>query len=370
MSSDKRRQRLLAVDDVTLDELTALCEIMVSLAKAGVPLDRGLLNLAQDLPGRLGAQAAEISTRLQSGTGLANVVSSEGSAFPPVYASVVEAGIRSGRTTAALEGFARLARQLAELRALVVSSLVYPMMLMVVLAVVSVAVLRQMPTALGAFLDDHYLGTESARNYAIFMNVYQWTAQWFWLVPVALIGVGVFWILATRSANAAQGDGRDWIAWVPGANRLLRNSRLLAFTDVLFLLVEQQVPLHEAVRLAGSASGDRDLRADAEQLAGQMEQGASGSRTQPSVHRRGVPAFLRWGLCNHQRIGSLESTLDRARRMYRYRTEDSATWLRTLLPVCISFGLGGLTALLYVVLFLVPWYAVLRLIAEPLRFDL
>ena len=154
---------------------------------------------------------------------------------------------------------------------------------------------------------------------------------------------------------------------MPGAKRLLRNSRLLAFTDVLQLLVEQQVPLHEALRLAGCASGDRDLRADAARLSEQMEQGQSGSKMSKLSNRRGIPSFLRWELCNNRRIGKLESTLHRARQTYRNRTEDSAIWLRTFLPVCFSLCLGAFVALLYVALLLLPWLGVLRLVSEPLR---
>ena len=186
------------------------------------------------------------------------------------------------------------------------------------------------------------------------------------LIPTfILIGYLAYY---ARLTTALFDAAKKWIAWVPGAKRLLRNSRLLAFTDVLQLLVEQQVPMHEALRLAGSASGDRGLREDAARLATQMELGRSGGKVSKSSNRYGIPSFLRWELCNNRQLGQLESTLDRARRTYRYRTEDSATWLRTFLPVCFSFCLGGFVALIYVSLFLVPWFGILRLISEPLTF--
>lgn len=350
---------------MTLDELSALCDVMVSLSKAGVPLDQGLLHIARDLPGRLGDQAHVISERLRRGVSLAEVVSSEENAFPPVYASVVEAGLRSGKPTAALEGFARLARQISELRRLVASALVYPIALMIVLTVISLTVLRQLPPTLHAFLDDHFLGSKSERNYDGLMATYETAANWFWVLPIGLLMVAMLWIVATRSASVAQPDRfMDMVRWVPGAARLLRNSRLWAFADVLQLLVQQQVPLHEAVRLAGSASGDRALRVDALALATEMERGQIVSAHQT---KHGIPGFLRWGISHSGQIGSLEATLARACRMYRHRTEDAAMWVRTFLPAVFSVSLGGLVAIIYVAMFLVPWYYILRLLAEPLR---
>ena len=40
---------------VSLDDLIALNDEIIALIRAGVPLERGLAGLADDLPGRLGA---------------------------------------------------------------------------------------------------------------------------------------------------------------------------------------------------------------------------------------------------------------------------------------------------------------------------
>ena len=357
-----------AADQVTLDELTALCDLMVSLSRAGIPLDRGLVQLAQDLPGRLSTQAIQISQRLQAGQSLADVVSSDDTPFPPVYKSVVEAGLRSGRTTVALEGFARLARQIAELRALVASALVYPMVLMVVVGVVSFFVLRRLgPVLRSEFLTQRPRTSPQGWNVDV-MAAAEVFSQWFWLIPAGMFLLGILWWQSTRRATAAQpGRLADWSGWVPGAGRLLRNSRMLAFSEVLGLLVRQQVPLDQALRLAGSASGDRNLGKDAEQLADRIHRGETG-RGETGMDRPprgGIPPFLRWSLANGQRIGRLESTIERASETYRRRTEDAAAWLRTFVPIIFTFCFGGLVTLLYAGTVFVPWYTILHSLAEP-----
>ena len=43
---------------ITLDQLVALNDEIAALVRAGVPLDRGLRSLGEDLPGRLGRFAS------------------------------------------------------------------------------------------------------------------------------------------------------------------------------------------------------------------------------------------------------------------------------------------------------------------------
>lgn len=342
---------------ITLDELTALCDEMVSLSRAGVPLDRGLVQLAEDLPSRLSSQARNVGERLESGQSLADVVASDDSPFPAVYKSVVEAGLRSGKLTVALEGFARLARQMAELRRLVISALVYPLLLLFVMIAISMGLLGRFGTDVhAALLSLKGRGSESDWAAGLLENYAVWS-QWFWVIPAALFVLGMAWFIVTQTGGMS-----DWINWVPGASRLLRNSRLQAFAEVMALLVRQQVPLGQALRLAGSATGDARLNTDAEQLADQIERGdtETSNSDRGARNSRGIPPFLRWSLLNSHRSGKLEASLDRASETYRRRTDDSAAWLRRTLPIIFSFSLGGIVSILYAATVFLPWYTMLR----------
>src|SRR5262245_23436798 len=91
----------LAARPITLEQLAALSDEIAALARAGVPLDRGLRELARDLPGRLGKLAGAMGTRLEEGRPLDGVVEDLGAALPPAYRSVIAAGIRAGHLPAA-----------------------------------------------------------------------------------------------------------------------------------------------------------------------------------------------------------------------------------------------------------------------------
>src|SRR5262245_19183177 len=98
---------------LSLEQFIALNDELAALARAGVPLEKGLADVCRDLPGRLGAAAQTLGVRLNAGEGLAQIIAEDQSAFPPVYRAAVLAGLRSGRLAVALEGISTTARRTA-----------------------------------------------------------------------------------------------------------------------------------------------------------------------------------------------------------------------------------------------------------------
>ena len=77
------------------------------------------------MPG--GKLAIEIGRRLQAGEGLTQILHSSSAVLPPAYRAVIEAGMRSGRLPAALEGLAASTRRVAQLRTLARTAIMYPL---------------------------------------------------------------------------------------------------------------------------------------------------------------------------------------------------------------------------------------------------
>ena len=111
---------------VTLDQLIALNDEIVALTRAGVPLERGLLDLGSDLPGRLGRIATALGERMSRGESLPEALAACDGGVPRVYRAVVEAGLRPGRLSVALEGLAAYARGLRRGAAVDRAGLWYP----------------------------------------------------------------------------------------------------------------------------------------------------------------------------------------------------------------------------------------------------
>src|SRR3954454_9198412 len=110
---------------IALEDLIALNDEIAALVRAGVPLERGLLDVGGELRGRLRAIATGLGERMGRGESLPQALEAEGERIPRVYRAVVQAGLRTGRLAVALEGLARLARRVADLRRVVGLALIY-----------------------------------------------------------------------------------------------------------------------------------------------------------------------------------------------------------------------------------------------------
>ena len=80
-----------------LDDLISLNHEIAALARAGIPLELGLRGLASGTGSRLTRLADRLADRLASGRSLPDALAEEGPAVSPVYTSVIEAGLASGR---------------------------------------------------------------------------------------------------------------------------------------------------------------------------------------------------------------------------------------------------------------------------------
>ena len=109
-----------------LEELIAFNDELAALTRAGVPIDLGLSQLSRD-PDIVNNQInTAVTRRVQNGVSLVDAMAEEDQLFPPIYQSVVRAGLRCGRLPAALEGLSRYTQSLLDVRQSFRAALVYP----------------------------------------------------------------------------------------------------------------------------------------------------------------------------------------------------------------------------------------------------
>ena len=281
---DKKSPRRLSLED-----LIALNDEIRGLARAGVPLDRGLRAVATDLSGRLSKSANTLGEQLELGHSLEESLDHLGE-IPPAYRAVITAGLKSGRLPAALEGIATSSRQAAEMARVTAVAMIYPT---IVLAVASglfaFTITNTLPVVLETY---HDFGFELTPVLKVQIQLSEWILKllpWVWLAVIFLF---VVWWIRSRSSTAIYTGG---LGWLPTMSRLIREGRLATFTEVLALLIEQQLPLTEAIALAADSTGDPRLRAAGKTFTDRLRSGEV--RTIPA----GIPPLMGWLLLSGSR---------------------------------------------------------------------
>jgi general secretion pathway protein F len=337
--------------------LVALNDEIAALVRAGVPLERGLGKLAQDMPGRLGKTTQALAERMQRGQSLAQAVEEEGKVFPPVYRAVVLAGLRAGSLAAALQSVSRSARRLADTRRMVAAGFFYPLLVVLVASGLLEFFLVRIAPVLLKFLSD-FEGPGSQ----LLVDVARWAvwaAYWAPALPILVVLLAaVWWLGSSRAALVGPRWAAAFLGWLPWLGSMLRSHRIATFAEVLALLVENRVPLDEGLLLAAEAAGDRRMLRVAGEMAAALRRG------QPLGQRAGpngaFPPMLGWLMATGQSRGALGPALRHAADNYQRRARRKADVARVFLPVLLAAVLGGTTVLLYALLLFVPWIGMLN----------
>lgn len=336
--------------DLSLEQWLALNDEIAALVRAGLPLEKGLASAGRDLHGRTGGVALDMAARLESGASLDEAIAAEGARLPPVYGAVVRAGARSGRLGAALEGLADTAREQLELRRALSLALIYPLLVLSLAYLLFVGFVVWVLPRFEAIFVDFRIAPPPVM--VLLGRSGDWVAR-FWLIgPVVLVAFLLLWAWSGR-AGAFPGGGLRLLSWAPWTRSMARYSAAAGFADLTALLIEHDVPLAEAVELAGRSCGDRALERAALDLSGTLR--AGGAIAAPA----GFPPLLSWLIGHGNRQGRLAPALRHAAESYRRRGHHQATLVRTLLPIALTIVIGGTAVTIYVLTLFVPFLTLL-----------
>lgn len=336
---------------LSLEHLIALNDEIAALVRAGIPLERGLMNVGSDLPGRLGGISRQLAGAMGEGQSLPQAVASAGTELPPLYRVVVEAGIRSGRLPSALESLANYARNYAEMRRALTLALLYPVIVLLLAYTLFVGFVTQVvPRFLTAY-------TTLQLPVQKLLVALGWLGEralyWGPVVPVLILAMACAWIQSGRAGAFPAGRIGIVLGLVPWMRGMLANSRAASFADLLALLVEHEVPLPDAVELAAEASGDTAMIHGAKEVAAGIRRGDPVERLTREV--RGLPPMLRWLIATGHRQGTLVPALKHASASYRRRATNQADIVRAMLPTFLLLLIGATATIFFTVTIVFPF---------------
>jgi general secretion pathway protein F len=326
-----------------LEELRAFNDEVASLARAGVPIDLGLSQLSRD-PDRAANQiSATVARRVDTGVSLLDAVAGEGRSIPPIYQTVVSAGLRCGRLPAALEALSQYTRPLLDVHQILRSAFVYPIIICLLAYLLFVGSCLFLWPEYELVVAD--IGSEGGGVLHIVRMLRDWLPLWV-VIPPVLLAALLLGLFRSKSSRGVSFRGLPrYLSWLPGVSRVAADQRRASLAELLALLIEHDVPLHESLQLAARANGEGNLTSPAGEMAGAVEQGQSLS--QGSDAARSFPPFLRWALTSSTEADELARNLRIAAKTYRHRAERLAESLRVVMPMLTCIVVAGGVTLLY-----------------------
>lgn len=344
-----------------LDELIALNEEMISLVQAGIPLELGLREMGNELPDRLGKISSELAGKMERGSSLSEAMNSEGSRFPKVYRVIVEAGIKSGKLTVALEEMSNYAWELFHLRRQIGMAMVYPLIVFSLAYSLFLVFLFEMLSRFNSAYTVFRLGETRPLYY---LNLMESTIVYWGMIPPLLLFVFVILWMRTGSSQLLNFKGTSrLIGWIPGVQKIANYYRYGNFSELMSLLIQQNIPFAESIVLAAEATGDDQLVKSANLMAERHLK--SQTETGDTIKEYGWPPLLTWLLTTKNHQGELSLALKNAADMYRRKATHYTRWFKILFPIFTGTIIGGGTVLCYSLVLFLPFSDMLKQLASP-----
>ena len=355
------------VSPLGLADVIAFNEQLAQLAQAGLPVEGGLRLVAEDLSaGRLRRAVAAVAADLEAGRSLPEAIDRHSRAFPPLYASVVEAGIAAGSLPAVLFNLGRHLELSRRIRGSLSRALAYPTALLVALVIVSaflsayvlptLSAIGMRPvddfaTSLGGMSSGWRNGPEPAGTPWITIAALRFGrfAPWGALLVVVLVlawTIGWPLVRGTTFGRRVRDEGLTRLPLVGGAVRFDLVGR---WCDAARIGVEAGLDLPRALDLAARTVGSRRLERDTRHLIDAHAAGASlGDRGQPlAMLPAAVPATLQLAIASRQLPTTLATLADLYLRQADLRARAIPLVLTPVLLAIIAIVVGGLLTALF-----------------------
>jgi type IV pilus assembly protein PilC len=304
------------------------------LASASLPLEAGIRAAAEEAGGRAAARLRRLADALARGEPLDRAVDSADLRLPAHVKALFLAAAASGRFPLVIAEMLRARREQVDLRRRVVLIVAYPALLFVTLMAVYLLFQTTVAPVLGqVFADLGLIPPLPTRTMMATAGYRAW------------IGVGVLAAVVTLPCALACIPG--WVGSsrvlysVPLIGPMWRWHRLGQWCRFLAMLVDERVPLPEAVRLSGAATPDADLAAACRRAAADLEQGqplaaclAAQSQFPPTLG-----PLVQWG----ESASTLPEAFRSAAEMYTIRCDTHGSLLGTvLLPLMLLLSIAFL----------------------------
>src|SRR5271165_4902399 len=228
-----------------------------TLLNAGVPLDRAL-SITSELTERDSFRllVLDVLRVVKGGKSLADSLATHPEYFSDLFVNMVRAGEASGSLASVFDRLAEFERSSDDLRAYIVSSMVYPALLALVGAA-SIAILMNfvVPRFAGVFEQSHIVMPAPTR---MLIETSHFLQTYGWMILTGLILAIVGLIVYRRTAQ-----GRLW--WdtsalkIPLLGDALRKAETARFARAMGTLVANSVPLVQSIHIARAILNNRKI---------------------------------------------------------------------------------------------------------------
>jgi len=323
---------------------------LASITKAGVPLERGLRELAEDIDSRsMRKLIDEVAVELESGKPIDEAFEKRQKRFPPLYGRILKAGVETGRLSEMLTSLNRHLELANHTRRIIFEAMGYPAIVLVlgavVISFVFMYIIPQFEPILTEMTDSASLPGLTRVFLGMARNVIP-----FWISVGCIVGAIVLVLAMCSSFPAGRRIKEGLFLRVPIVGRIYYASMLSRMAEAMAMMVSAGCDMPTCLRLAADSTGSERLVLESDMLADQVEQGTN--ILEASQFCTTISRLFLYSIQLGTQRNELQDNLYSLGQMYSEQARYGQSRLQAVLLPMMIILVGGIIAMCVLAMFL------------------
>jgi type IV pilus assembly protein PilC len=322
-------------------------ELLV-LLKAGLPMVQALDTILENAgKGRLPEILSDIREDIKGGMALSNAFEKYPRVFPHLYVASIQAGERTGDLPQTIRRYIAFLKRTEGFRKKVISSLIYPVILVVVaIAAITLLLLYVVPTFSQVYADSGSALPLPTQMLIVFTSI----LRKYFLVALVLGFASSVVFKRWRETEGGRFAIDGLIIRIPFLGPLITRYAVSGFTRTLATVLGSGIPIVEALKMSVGTLNNRVLERSLLSAVSRVEEGTSLSNALESVKLMPPLALRMLGV--GESTGSLEEMLGDISDYFEDEVERTLHILTTAIEPAIMIIMGVVIGVIIITMYL------------------
>jgi type II secretory pathway component PulF len=332
------------------NEFVLFNQQLASITKAGIPLERGLRELAGDISSRSMRRLVDaIADELEAGVSIEQAFEKRQKHFPPLYGRILKAGVETGRLSEMLTSLNRHLEMANQTRRIIFEALTYPAVILVLAAIILTGVFTFIIPQFGVVLEEMTEGSQLPALTRLFLSMSKNVVPFWTTVAFVIAAIVVLYMMLSASASGRRFK-ESLLLDIPVIGRVYHSSVLSRMAEGMAIMVAAGSDMPVSLRLSSGATGSEKLILESEALAGQIEQGAN--ILEAGQFCRIIPRLFLYSIQLGTQRNELQDNLYSLGQMYAEQARCGQARLQAVLLPVMLIGVGCFLAMTILAMFL------------------
>lgn len=329
-------------------ELALLCSQFAIILASGLSVERCVSMVAAQTKNKyLRRMLDKVSEEVGAGYSLAQSFENNAPYLPKTFIETLRAGEQSGTLESCFQRLLAYYDRSAKTRAKIVSTLTYPVMVIIVAIVVFVIIIAvAVPAFTTAFNE---IGSDLPGVTKALMAVSTFFTKWWWLL-LAILALLAAAYLAVRRTERGRAALAAWSLTRAPLRRIHSMNAAAQFAHSMATLLAAGLPLPRALEVTANVVSNYTFSLAVRQVRQDVERGRPMTESMSAIDY--FPAMLTEMVGVGERSGALEETLDVIGDYYDNEVSVTTARLLAVLEPAITIALAVLVVLLLLAVYL------------------